>query len=356
MLPGVHVNVTTWSLEITSEADLRPAATPDGVEVRRVLHPSPELGRFLYTAAGGNWYWIMRLGWTYEEWAARMSDPLIETWLLYLDGTPAAYFELDGRAAGDVEIAYLGVLPTFLGRRLGGPLLAAAIRRGWAMGAGRVWVHTCTLDAPHALAHYKARGMRVFKEETAPLELPDALPGPWPGAGVHGPHISVSPEAIIQEDAMSKVEERLAKLGHKVADPGKPLFNYVGAVRTGNLVFVSGHGPRGQDGEYAYRGKVGKDVDVDTARKAAELVMLNCLGSLKQEIGDLDRVTRIVKLLGMVNCGPDFVEQSKVINAASDLLVAGFGDAGKHARSAVGMSSLPMGISVEIEMVVEVSG
>ena len=95
---------------------------------------------------------------------------------------------------------------------------------------------------------------------------------------------------------------------------------------------------------------------MDTARKAAELVMLNCLGSLKQEIGDLDRVTRIVKLLGMVNCGPDFVEQSKVINAASDLLVAGFGDAGKHARSAVGMSSLPMGISVEIEMVVEVSG
>ncbi len=153
---------------------------------------------------------------------------------------------------------------------------------------------------------------------------------------------------------MSKVEERLAKLGHKVPDPGTPMFNYVGAVRSGNLVFVAGHGPRRADGEYLYRGKVGQDVDVDTARKAAELVILNCLGSLKQEIGDLDRVTRIVKLLGMVNCGPDFIEQSKVINAASDILVTAYGDAGKHARSAVGMSSLPMGISVEIEMIVEV--
>src|SRR5437899_1954334 len=132
---------------------------------------------------------------------------------------------------------------------------------------------------------------------------------------------------------MSKVEERLAKLGHKVPDPGTPMFNYVGAVRSGNLVFVAGHGPRREDGEYLYRGKVGQDVDVDTARKAAELVILNCLGSLKQEIGDLDRVTRIVKLLGMVNCGPDFIEQSKVINAASDILVTAYGDAGKHARS-----------------------
>jgi enamine deaminase RidA (YjgF/YER057c/UK114 family) len=90
------------------------------------------------------------------------------------------------------------------------------------------------------------------------------------------------------------------------------------------------------------------------ARKAAELVILNCLGSLKQVIGDLDRVTRIIKLLGMVNCTEDFVDQPKVINAASDILVAAFGDGGRHARSAVGMSSLPLGIPVEIEMIVEV--
>jgi enamine deaminase RidA (YjgF/YER057c/UK114 family) len=152
---------------------------------------------------------------------------------------------------------------------------------------------------------------------------------------------------------MSKVEERLAALGHKVPDPGAPVANFVNAVRSGNLVFVSGHGPR-RDGEYVHRGKVGKDVDVETGRQAAELVMLNCLGSLKAEIGDLDRVTRVVKLLGMVNCSPDFTDQPKVINGASDLLVAAFGEAGRHARSAVGMSSLPFDISVEIEMIVEV--
>ena len=362
MLPVVLVPVTTWSLEMTSPSDLHPAELPpESFEIRRAVHASPELGRFLYTATGGNWYWTIRLAWTYDKWLERLSHPRVETWVMYLEGTPAAYFELDGSIENEVEIAYLGVLPAFLGRRLGGSLLTAAIRRGWAMSPGRVWVHTCTLDSPHALAHYQARGMRVFQEHTEPIELPDTTPGPWPGAGVRGPHTSIAPATAIQattnrEDTMSKVEERLAELGHKVPDPGTPMFNYVGAVKTGNLVFVAGHGPRREDGEYLYKGKVGHEVDVDTARKAAELVILNCLGSLKQEIGDLDRVTRIVKLLGMVNCGPDFIDMSKVINAASDLLVAGYGDAGKHARSAVGMSSLPMGIAVEIEMIVEVSG
>src|SRR5438270_14062569 len=153
---------------------------------------------------------------------------------------------------------------------------------------------------------------------------------------------------------MAQVEEKLRQLGHAVPDPGAPAFNYVGAVQAGNLVFVSGHGPR-KDGEYIYLGKVGQEVDLDSAREAAELVILNCLGSLKQVIGDLDRVTRIVKLLGMVNSAPDFTQQPVVINAASDLLVAAFGETiGKHARSAVGMAALPGGISVEIEMIVEV--
>jgi enamine deaminase RidA (YjgF/YER057c/UK114 family) len=153
---------------------------------------------------------------------------------------------------------------------------------------------------------------------------------------------------------MSKVEERLREMGHEMVDPGSPAFNYVGAVQTGNLVFVAGHGPR-KDGEYIYKGRLGEDMDVETGRKAAELVMLNCLGSLKQVIGDLDRVTRVVKLLGMVNSAPGFTDQPVVINAASDLLVAAFGEkVGKHARSAVGMAELPMGIPVEIEMVLEV--
>jgi GNAT superfamily N-acetyltransferase len=188
----VRVDVTTWSLEMTAPTDLRPSREPaTPVEIRRAMQPTPELGRFLYTASGGNWYWIDRLLWTYDQWLERLSHPRIETWVMYEAGTPAAYFELDGTAGGDVEIAYLGVLPAFIGRRLGGWLLTEAIRRAWAMGTRRVWVHTCTLDAPHALANYRARGMRVFKEHLEAIELPDAPPGPWPGAGVHGPHTTL---------------------------------------------------------------------------------------------------------------------------------------------------------------------
>ena len=193
MLPVVQVTVTTWSLEMTSPSDLRPVDPPDTVEIRRAFLASPELGRFLYTAAGGNWYWVDRLTWTHEQWVQRLSDQRVETWVLYQDGTPGGYFELDGRAGRDVEIAYLGLMPTFLNRRLGGPLLTAAIRRAWAMGAGRVWVHTCTLDSPSALANYQARGMRVFKEQTEVVDLPNEPPGVWPGAGIHGPHTSLTP-------------------------------------------------------------------------------------------------------------------------------------------------------------------
>ncbi|MGI8708964.1 MAG: RidA family protein [Actinomycetota bacterium] len=149
-----------------------------------------------------------------------------------------------------------------------------------------------------------------------------------------------------------RVEQRLRELGYQLPAPPPPVANYVGAVVVGRLVFVSGHGPF-RDGEMIYRGKVGKDMDIATAKKAAELVILNALASLKAEIADLDRVKRIVKLLGMVNSALDFTEQPKVIDAASDLLTAAFGDRGRHARSAVGMASLPFGISVEIEMVVE---
>ena len=109
---------------------------------------------------------------------------------------------------------------------------------------------------------------------------------------------------------MSKVEDRLKQLGHELPDPGTPDFNYVGAVKTGNLVFVAGHGPR-KDGEYIFKGKLGQDMDVEMGRKSAELVILNCLGSLKNVVGDLDRVTRIVKLLGMVNCTPDFLSSRR---------------------------------------------
>lgn len=149
------------------------------------------------------------------------------------------------------------------------------------------------------------------------------------------------------------VEARLSELGIEIGAPGRPVANYVGAVRTGNLVFVSGHGPRRPEGGNV-TGKVGRELTTQEGYEAAKLCMLACLASLKAEVGDLGRVRRIVKLLGMVNCTEDFAEQPQVINGGSDLLVAIFGEHGRHARSAVGMQMLPGNISVEIEMVVEV--
>jgi len=148
-------------------------------------------------------------------------------------------------------------------------------------------------------------------------------------------------------------EAKLKKMGLELPSPTKPVANYVSAVRTGNLVFLSGHGPLRED-RTMITGKVGADLTLEEGYEAARRVALGLLSSLKTEIGDLDKVRRVVKLLGMVNCTPDFLDQPKVINGASDLLVELFDDKGRHARSAVGMNALPMNISVEIEMVVEV--
>lgn len=151
---------------------------------------------------------------------------------------------------------------------------------------------------------------------------------------------------------MSRIEERLTAMGLSLPDSPAPTANYVRCVVVGNLAFLSGHGPS-KDGKYVWQGKLGAERSVEDGYEAAKLVALNLLGSLKQGIGDLDRVERIVKLLGMVNCTPDFGQTPKVIDGASDLLVELFGESGRHARSAVGMASLPAGISVEIEMIVQ---
>ena len=151
-------------------------------------------------------------------------------------------------------------------------------------------------------------------------------------------------------------EQRLAELGHELPEPNPPVANYVGAVRVGNLVFVSGHGPYREGSGYVFKGKLGREVDVATGQKAAELTIVNLLASLKAEIGELDRVKRVVKLLVMVNSEPDFGEQPKVANGASDLLVEIFGpERGPHARSAVGMGALPFAIPVEIEGIFEIA-
>ncbi len=150
-----------------------------------------------------------------------------------------------------------------------------------------------------------------------------------------------------------QIETKLKEMGLELPPPGKPVANYVPAVRSGNLIFLSGHGPILKDGSLI-TGKVGEDLTLEDGYQAARQVALVLLASLKEELGDLNKVQRVVKILGMVNCTSDFVDQSKVINGASDLLVDVFGAKGKHARSAVGMNALPLNIAVEIEMIVAV--
>jgi enamine deaminase RidA (YjgF/YER057c/UK114 family) len=155
------------------------------------------------------------------------------------------------------------------------------------------------------------------------------------------------------ESGFDDPEAKLAELGIVLPEPSVPVANYVKAVRTGNLVFLSGHGPYRSDGTLV-TGKLGGDLTIAEGYEAARLTGIGLLSSLKAEIGDLGRVRRIVKVLGMVNSDPAFTDQPKVINGCSDLLVEVFGERGRHARAAVGMASLPVGIAVEIEMVVEV--
>ena len=150
-------------------------------------------------------------------------------------------------------------------------------------------------------------------------------------------------------------EARLSELGIELPVPSSPVANYVNAVQTGNLIFLAGKGPKKADGEYV-TGKIGEDLSVEEGYQAARLVGINQLAVLKAELGNLNRVKRIAKVLGMVNCTSDFGNQPEVVNGYSDLMVEVFGERGKHARAAVGMGSLPRGIAVEIEMVVEVYG
>jgi enamine deaminase RidA (YjgF/YER057c/UK114 family) len=150
-------------------------------------------------------------------------------------------------------------------------------------------------------------------------------------------------------------EATMKNLGIELPNPPTPMGSYVGAVRTGNLVYISGQGPRQPDGG-SITGKVGTGgMSIEEAQAAARLVGMNALATLRAEIGDLDKVKRVVKVFGMVNASPDFNEHPKVINGFSDLMFEVFGEAGRHARSAVGMGSLPFQIPVEVEMIVELA-
>jgi enamine deaminase RidA (YjgF/YER057c/UK114 family) len=154
--------------------------------------------------------------------------------------------------------------------------------------------------------------------------------------------------------AQSDPEAKLKELGITLPVMGKPVANYVKYVQTGKLIYLSGHGPKNNKGE-DITGKVGDGTSIEQGYDAARACGIQLLATLKDAVGgDLKKVKRIVKVLGMVNCTPGFTDQPKVINGFSDLMVAVFGEKGKHARSAVGMNALPNNIVVEIEMIVEV--
>ncbi len=165
--------------------------------------------------------------------------------------------------------------------------------------------------------------------------------------------VSAQQVATAQEAEAYDPEARLAELGITLPTPPSPVANYVNGVRTGNLIFLAGNPPKYPDGTELH-GKLGVDVTIEEGYDGARMTAINQLAVLKAMLGNLNRVVRVVKVLGMVNSAPDFVQQPAVINGFSDLIVEVFGDRGRHARAAVGMASLPRGQSVEIEMIVEV--
>ncbi len=154
--------VTTWFLEMKDPAQLRPARPPRrAATLVQVEIPCPELNRFLNEVVGATWSWTDRLPWTLEQWQAWAER--VETWIAYVSGTPAGYFELLRPSETEVNIAYFGLLPWAIGQGLGGWMLTRAIERCWALGPSLVTVNTCSLDGPHALANYRARGFEIAR-------------------------------------------------------------------------------------------------------------------------------------------------------------------------------------------------
>ncbi|QGX38964.1 GNAT family N-acetyltransferase [Permianibacter aggregans] len=179
-------SVDVHYLQILSLATLKSKALPekyqDRVQLIEAQRPQPELNRYLYAAVGGDWYWTDRLSWSYQQWLDAISGPNHRTFICYLDGTPAGYFELHKHPQADVEISYFGLLPDAYGLGLGGWLLTRCIQEAFDWGASKVWVHTCTLDHPAAMANYKARGMWHYHTEKEQRDTSQPSPGPWQGA------------------------------------------------------------------------------------------------------------------------------------------------------------------------------
>jgi GNAT superfamily N-acetyltransferase len=183
------VKVTTWSLQTLRPPAQPPRPFPEGVRLDRAAGITPEYARFLYGLVGGDWFWTDQLAWTRQRWADDLAVPGTEFWIAYGAGVPLGYVQLQPAAAPDgthVEIRYFGLAGPAIGRGLGGPLLEHAIAAAWSLPqrsglppAARVWLHTCSLDGPAALANYQARGMTVYAEETTEESLPARTPGAW---------------------------------------------------------------------------------------------------------------------------------------------------------------------------------
>ena len=157
--------ITTWYLESRNGADLKPASDPGGVQVVEARVKQWQFNRFLYQLVGSPWEWTDKLGWSDQQWREYAEADNLRTWVAWVDGSPAGYFELQLQPGNDVEIRYFGLAPGFIGRGIGGYLLTETIRKAWDWGATRVWVHTCSLDHESALANYQARGLHLYHTE-----------------------------------------------------------------------------------------------------------------------------------------------------------------------------------------------
>ncbi len=172
--------VTTYYLEISDRAALRPASVSAAdIDIRQARIPLPELNRFLYVAVGRDWHWRERLKWSRERWLEYMGRPELETWLAYIDGTPAGYYEQDLQAEGNAEIVNFGILPDFVGQGVGGHLLTHAVERGWQRGAPTGVVAHLHARSSARAAPLSARGFRLYDQKTITREA-DAGPQFWP--------------------------------------------------------------------------------------------------------------------------------------------------------------------------------
>lgn len=177
----MRVKAKRYFLHMTDRTQGHPVPhQPAQTALRRSRIPCPEFSRFLYTAVGGDWFWIDKLGWSYQQWMDMVSAPGFQTWVLYVQETPAGYFELKQTTQG-VEIASFGLLRSFQKQGLGGWLLSQAIDAAWNMQPHRIWLHTCELDHPHALDNYLKRGFVIFESGMCLYDLPDQTIGPWAG-------------------------------------------------------------------------------------------------------------------------------------------------------------------------------